>query len=264
MDIKLMDYGTVFFCDETKFSINDGDSENSIFYFGVAMPPEKITQIHKQFFALLSKHKVQAPIYHSTKIFNKKRVREALMFDIVDIIISNKLHIFCVKYEKNILFESTKLLNYLNDNDIIRFNSSEFQALFYFLILLNSELNESNIYNLRPEYLMFFDRNVYGFGKKDEFFRFPRPEFIINEMAFTEKSKIGLLALADFVGYIFRKSGIHKESVDENEIINGPELEKYSFLNFLRIDQAGLFHYYNAGKDIGKIQKALEDFIGKL
>lgn len=258
MDESLMNYGTVFFCDETKFSKNDGDIENAIFYFGIAVPPEKIKQIHDNFNSLLAKHKVQAPVYHSTKVFNEKKVRKELMFDIADLIINNKLNVFCVKYQKDSLFEITKSLNYLNDNDIFKFNNPEFQALFYFLIILNTKLRDSNTLRLKPDYAMYFDRNVYGFSETEAFI-FPHPEFVIKIMTFTDKSNISLIALSDFVGYIFRKSKSSYNAI-EAEIKSSTDLglKTYCFANLLRIHQEGLFQFIDAANDVETIKKAFE------
>ena len=54
---------------------------------------------------------------------------------------------------------------------------------------------------------MFFDRNVYGIAETESF-KFPDEYYEIKQMTFTEKSKISLLCLPDFFGYIFRKSKI--------------------------------------------------------
>ena len=256
-DLKLLDYGTVFFCDETKFSVNDGDMENAIFYFGIAMPPEKINKIHYEFISLLAKHKVQAPEYHSKNIFGEKRIREALMFDIASIIIENKLHIFCVKYQKDLLFETTKILSYLN-NDVLKFDKPEFQALFYFLIILNTQLRDSNTFGLEPDYSMYFDRNVYGFDET-EVFDFPHSEFVIKIMTFTKSSNISLIALADYVGYIFRKAKINYNEIQTGQkTMEATGLKGYCYANLLRIHQEGLFHFVDAANEVETFKKAFE------
>ena len=139
----LKDVGTLFFCDETKFSKNDQDTEDAIYYFAVAVPKRDVPKISNEFNELLIKRRIQAKTFHSTSVFKKNRVREELMTDLTSLLINNHLSCFCIKYEKSWMLEPTKRLNYLN-NDILKFNNAEFQALFYFLVILNLFLTEAN------------------------------------------------------------------------------------------------------------------------
>ena len=171
----LKDVGTLFFCDETKFSKNDQDTEDAIYYFAVAVPKRDVPKISNEFNELLIKRRIQAKTFHSTSVFKKNRVREELMTDLTSLLINNHLSCFCIKYEKSWMLEPTKRLNYLN-NDILKFNNAEFQALFYFLVILNLFLTEANATDLEKKYIMYFDRNVYG-KESTEVFNFPDENF---------------------------------------------------------------------------------------
>jgi hypothetical protein len=204
---------TLLFCDETKFYTNAGDSEDAIYYFAVAVDKRAVPKIHSDFKRLLVASGVKSSIYHSTSVFKESRPRERLMNDLTQFIINNQLHTFCYKYSKNIYFEQTINLRIFN-TDILNFHRAEFQALFYFLIVLNTYLRDRLVsVPVKEEIAMYFDRNVYG-THEIEAFKFPSEHFILKQMTFTEKSEISLLSLPDFLGYIFRKS---KQSQDKFE-----------------------------------------------
>ena len=95
----------------------------------------------------------------STTIFKEGRPRTAFMDDLTKIIIKNRLHCFCSKYPKASLFEPTKILKKFN-NEIINFEKVEFQALFYYLIKLNTYLRDTMPQLLKRETLMYFDRKT--------------------------------------------------------------------------------------------------------
>lgn len=122
---------TLIFCDETKFNVANNHKEDAIYYFGIAVLKSEVRKVHEQIQEVLQRHKVKAEVYHSTKVFRESRPRVNLMDDLAQVIIQNRLKCFCYKYEKNKLFSETKILNKFN-NDILDFNKSEFQALFYF------------------------------------------------------------------------------------------------------------------------------------
>jgi hypothetical protein len=247
---------TLLFCDESKFYIADGNNEDALFYFCVAINKNKVPKIDKQLKDIIQKHNVQATSFHSTKIFRENRPREELMKEIRDLIIDNKIHCFCFKYSKALLFKPTKQLNYLNDNDIFNFEDPEFQALFYFLLLLNTQIKDKYATIFKKDIIMFFDRNVYGKTAIEEF-NFNQEIFQIKHMTFSEKSKISLLALPDFIGYIFRKSKISQNKAQAGD--NGLEKSKlviYSYDSLIQITNAKLFHLLDY--DINILGKALE------
>ncbi|RZK23314.1 MAG: hypothetical protein EOO43_08595 [Flavobacterium sp.] len=239
----------LIFCDESKFYINNSDPEDAIYYFGITVKRDQVKPIHEQFKALLEKHRVQTSTFHSTTIFKETRPRKPLMSEIADIIISNKLHCFCFKYDKSKLFEPTRNLKHHN-NEIFDFEDMEFQALFYFLLYLNTYLRDSNSSLFHDKVIAYFDRNVYG-KKEIEAFKAPHEEFVVKRMTFSEKSLISLLALPDFFGYIFRKAklSLNKSQSGNMELETSPlVLNSYSML--LKITEAKLFHFLEVDTSI--------------
>ncbi len=136
----------------------------------------------------------------------------------------------------------TRRLEYLN-NDIHQFNRAEYQALFYFITFFNTFLIYDKPKLLKPQYVMFFDKNVYG-RKDTEEFSLPEDTYIIKRLSFTDKSNLPLLALPDFFGYIFRKARL-----SQNKAVTGDLLLKTSpsvitcYNSLLKIQNAHLFHY---------------------
>ncbi len=241
------DVETIIFCDETKFDTKNGDVEDAIYYFGVAVPKKKASSTTEQFDQVLNRHRVKASVFHATEIFSEKRPREKVIADLTEIIIQNRLPCFCCKYRKALLFEPTKILRYLN-NDIINFDKHEFQAVFYYLILLNTYLRDERPQLLAKKILMFFDRNVYG-KKETEGFNFPSDHFVIKQMSFVEKSLIRLIALPDFFGYIFRKSKISLNKAQNGDAkLETSKLVIHAYDALLKIKQAGLFHFLDVDK----------------
>ena len=180
---------------------------------------------------------------HSTKIFRKARPRKDLMDDLTSFIIDNNLQCFCHRYAKNDLFEKTKLLEKFN-SEIVDFKKAEFQALFFFMTSLNIYIKDVHPDLLKKDIRMYFDRNVYGL-KETESFVFPSKKFIISDMTFCEKSKIDLLFLPDFLGFILRKSIEYKtHRKEDNEIL------KNAHENYLKLYSANILHFINIRKQI--------------
>ena len=91
---------------------------------------------------------------------------------------------------------------------------------------------------------MYFDRNVHGV-KETESFHFPSDNFIISDMTFCEKSKIDLLFLPDFLGFILRKAIKHNASkkIDDRIATNAHK-------NYLKILNSKNFHVVNIQEEI--------------
>lgn len=249
---------TLLFCDETKFYINDGDLEDVIYYFAVSVEKSMVQKINNDFKMILSKHKVKAPIYHSTTVFKEGRPRTALMDELVQLIIQNNLNCFCYKYSKALFFEPTKQLGKFN-NDIINFDKIEFQALFYFVTVLNTYVRDAVPRLLKRDIVMYFDRNVYGV-KDIEAFNFPSGHFVLNRMTFSEKSLISLLSLPDFVGYMFRKSKKSQDKIQNGDTsIETSTLVINSYKGLTGIEKAGLFRFIEVDQNI--LNQALQSFI---
>lgn len=255
MDNILKGIETILFCDESKFYINDGDFEDAIYYFAVSVEKKMVPNVSREFKGILAKHKVKSDVYHSTSVFKESRPRIKLMSDLVQIIIQNRLQCFCYKYSKGVFFEPTKHLKKFN-NDIINFEKVEFQALFYFLTILNTYLRDTIPSLLKKEISMYFDRNVYGVADI-EAFNFPSEYFILKQMTFSEKSLISLLSLPDLFGYIFRKSKKSQNKVQfgDKKIETSP-LVINSYKCLAEIDSAGLFRFIDVDKNI--LGKALQ------
>jgi hypothetical protein len=248
---------TILFCDESKFYINNGDAEDAIYYFGIAVDKRKVPSVDREIKEIIKKHKIKTEVFHATTIFKEDRPRSPFMDDFTKIIINNRLHCFCHKYSKSLLFEATKNLMKFN-NDILKFDNVEFQALFYFLNTLNIYLKDTKPKLVKREILMYFDRNVYG-SIEIEAFNFPSNDFILKQMTFSEKSQISLLSLPDFFGYIFRKSKISHNKVQfGDKRIESSRLVINSFKCLMEINDAKLFHLLEVDKRI--IEKAIEAF----
>lgn len=232
---------TFILCDETKFSLNDGDAEDAIYYFGVAIERSKVSDINRQLEEIKLRYRIKTHTLHASTLFRGDRDRTEIMTALTRLIIDNKLLCFCYRYDRALFFESTKVLSKFN-NEILNFNKAEFQAVFYFVSMLNTFLKEEQPQLLKSGIMLFFDRNYYG-KKEIESFNFPSEKFIISQMTFCARSDISLLALPDFVGYMFRKSKIAfnklpTEEPNEDRLTNS---NKYN--NLADISRAGLFHF---------------------
>ncbi|WP_397447750.1 hypothetical protein [Polaribacter sp. R77954] len=165
------------------------------------------------------------------------------MDDLTDFIINNNLQCFQHKYKKNDLFNKAKLLEKYN-NEIIDFNKVEFQALFFFMTTLNLYVKDFNPNLLKNKISMYFDRNVYG-TKETESFKFPSEKFIISDMTFCEKSKIELLFLPDFLGFLLKKSREFLIQKNDNN-----ELTRNAHKNYLKIKSSINFHSINIRNEV--------------
>lgn len=72
--------GTLLFCDENKFYINDGDLEDEIYYFAVSVPVDLVSKIDRDFKIILSKHNVQAAVYHISSGSNTLSFKEGNIY----------------------------------------------------------------------------------------------------------------------------------------------------------------------------------------
>lgn len=254
---ELDDIQTFLLCDESKFYIQNGDIEDAIFYFSVSLPKNLVAVVNNKFRNSLDSSRVKKKVFHATEIFKPKRPRENLIEALTQIIIQYRLHCFCFKYPKNTLYDASKNLNYLN-NDIIDFNRDEFQALFYFVTTLNTYLRDEKPELLDQKIQMYFDRNVYGLKDDIEGFKFLREDFLFKQMTFVEKSRIGLLGLPDFFGYMFRKAKISKNRFEMGDkSLESSKLTIHAYYSLLQIHSAGLFHFVDIDKYIDAIDVLL-------
>ncbi len=242
------DIKTIFFVDETKFSLNDSDFEDSIYYLGVAVRKPEIHKINLLYDSLIDKYGLEKG-FHATKAFKEKNPNKDLMSDFCDLIISNKLRCYCFKYYKSRLYEASKIAFQKYNNEILNFSNQEFQALFYFI--QNLIINLDNVNDFESKGLLFCDRNVYG-QNDIEGFDF-ETNSTIKRMIFLSRKKIKLLGLPDYFGFIFRKS---KNSFNGAEfggkLIEKSELIINCFDCLLKINKAGLFNFLDMDKWLEK------------
>lgn len=249
-------FKTILLCDETKFSLNAKDSEDAIFYFAVAIKPEQVAIVHREIQTIFAQKRIQAKVFHSTTIFSERKIRVEVMNALTDLVVREQLHFFPFKYDKALLYEvSKKYLSYLNKDGIIDFSNVEFQAFFYFINMLNTELRDTYFNILPKDFVAYFDRNVYG-SKDTEAFNFDDEYFVIKRMTHSEKSLISLLCLPDFLGYVFRKAkiGFNKFQADNN-YKESSVLTKNSLRVLEKVTGAGLFHFLDIDKYVHEIDK---------
>lgn len=258
MKVPFNNIETILFCDETKFYTTNGDHEDAIYYFGVSARKQQIALLDEKFKEVLLKHKVRSQVFHAKSVFKEKRPRVRLLNELCRIIIENSLQCFCYKYPKAKVFEPTKILNKFNSS-IINFDKAEFQALFYFLTILNTFIRDEKPNLLRREIAMYFDRNVYGVNDTESF-EFPSEYFVLNRMTFTERSNISLLGLPDLFGYIFRKAKISQNKAEFGDTsIESSPLTVNAYKCLLDINAAGLFHFIDI--TISTVEKSLKSLI---
>lgn len=78
------------------------------------------------------------------------------------------MHCFASKYIKADLFETTRRLSGFN-NEIIDFDNTEFQALYYFIVNLNFHLRNKEMPVKGNKFVMYFNRNVYSVKETEVF-----------------------------------------------------------------------------------------------
>ncbi|TAL33130.1 MAG: hypothetical protein EPN93_13915 [Spirochaetes bacterium] len=219
------------FIDETKFNTLNNDIDNSLYYFGIIVPKEIITKIETDFLNLINhSHKG----FHAKDEYKEKNVNSDLMKAMTDLIINNKLICLAFKYDKDFLYEKTKILKRLNF-EVNRLNNHEFQALFWFIQVVEFYFNTKLIEKINFPLLAFFDRGVYGIneieGKQLD-------SKYIEQMLFVKRNKIKLLSLPDHFGYIFRKCRSKNRNDLNTKLNNSIYVQE-----LIRITNNYLFYY---------------------
>lgn len=238
---ELKDINTFFFADETKFSLNNKEPENSIYYFLIKVYIDDVSKVNQIYDEIIMNFQLSKG-FHATKVFKEKKPNRELMDCLCSAIIENKLDCYCFKYSRDNLFQAaSKIFNYLNEKPIFNFDNQEFQALFFLIQVLDFYFQkEAN--TILPKGLIFFDRNVYG-QYDIEAFNFENSDYF-ERMVFTSKKKIKLLGLPDYFGYIFRKSKISQNKVQFGDIsLEKSALTINSYNSLLRINKVELFHF---------------------
>ena len=239
---ELSDVETFFFADETKFSLNDNDPEDTIYYFLIRVYKSQAGKINALYDKILSDFGINK-VFHATDVFKEKKVNAELMNKMSDLIVENKLPCFCFKYQKDRLFSAAaKQFSYLNDESTFNFDNHEFQAVFFLIQCFDYYL-QRNPNLIQPKGLIFFDRSVV-YGANDlQAFDFDKHTFL-KRMLFINKKKIKLIGLPDFFGYIFRKSKLSQNKVQlgDNSLVKSP-LVAQCYESLLKINQVKLFHF---------------------
>lgn len=242
------DVESIIFCDESKFYLSDNNSENAIYYFGVATSTRNAPNVRDQLNDLLGSFRLRSKVFHSSDVFTNTRPRKDYMDALTHFIVGHKLHCFCFKYQTDLLYGPTLNLKYLNDGNVIDFTKREFQALFYFVTCLNTYLRDDRPFLIQKKVQMFFDRNVYG-THEIEAFNFLRDDFLMKAMTFVDKETLQALALPDFFGYIFRKAKIslNRGQAGDTALETSP-LVLNCFESLDKIRRHGLFHFVDIDK----------------
>lgn len=249
------DVETLIFCDETKFSKNDGDVEDAIIYFGVAVPKQAIVSLKKDFDAYILKHKVQARVFHSTTIFKDRHPRISLIGDLTSLFFTYNLHCFSFKYHKDSMYEATKGNFSQFNNDIFNFDNPEFQAFWWYSVLLNTFIRDVQPDLLKREIWICFDRNVYG-RREIEAFNSTNSDFVFKRMTHVQKDLISLLAFPDFFGYMFRKTKQHQNKIQMGNSTEAPtKLTLGCQKNIFSLAQKNLFHRLDVDMWISSLSK---------
>ena len=203
---RLKNVKSILFVDEIKFSKNNNDADDSFYFIGVLAKMEHIPEIREKF------KKITLDLekgFHATKVYKIKFPNSELMNSLTRLIVDYNLQCLVFKYDKNRFYDLTKkhLIN-LHFEESRKFTNHEFQALFYFLQVLELHL-QTKLNKVETPLRIYFDRLVYGINAPEEF-KFDSEK--IETITFSGKSKIDLLALPDHFGYIFRNCRIKYNS----------------------------------------------------
>lgn len=241
---ELTDINTFFFVDETKFSLNNNDIEDSIYYLAVSVKKREVQKINQQYDSIILKFDLKNG-FHASRVFKEKNPNKDLMQAFCDLIISNSLKCYCFRYSKSKLYEGSKKAFLKLNNELFDFKNQEFQALFYFVQNMISHLNENE--EFEPKGLLFFDRNVYG-QSDSEAFEFNETD-VVKRMVFLSKSKIKLIGLPDYFGYIFRIAKISQNKGELGNMLNKKsELVINCYDCLLKIVESKLFCFLDVDK----------------
>jgi len=253
---RLENVKSILFVDEIKFSKKDNDADNSFYFIGVLAKLEQIAEIREKY------QKVTVDLkkgFHATKAYKIKSLNSELMNRLTGLIIDYNLKCLVFKYDKDRFYDLTRkhLVN-LNFEESGKFTNHEFQALFYFLQVLESDL-QTKLNKVETPLRIYFDRLIYG-KKKPEEFDFDSEK--IETITFSAKSKIDLLALPDHFGYIFRKCRIKYNSESGLKSLaelkiqeSNSELINNCISNFTSIFNSKLFVFLDVDTWLNKIEK---------
>lgn len=254
---RLKNIKSILFVDEIKFSKKNKDADDSFYFIGVLAKMESLKEIREKY-KNITKDLVKG--FHATKVYKKKAPNTELMEGLTELIIENKLKCLVFKYIKERLYNISKehLVN-LPFEESEKFKNHEFQALFYFIQVLDFYLN-NKLNNVETPLRIYFDRGIYGVKKKNEEFNVISDK--IETITFCSKSKIDLLALPDHFGYIFRNCRIKYNENSSSRNLSKLEIKKSNtellnncILSLKSIFNNKLFEFLDIDKWLIEIEK---------
>lgn len=253
---RLAKVKSILFVDEIKFSKNNKDVDDSFYFIGVLTKMEALKEVREKYMRL-TKDLVKG--FHATKAYKKKAPNAELMQGLTKLIIEYKLKCMVFKYDKERLYSASKRhLTNLSFEESGKFKNHEFQALFYFIqvldLYLNTKLNE-----IETPLRVYFDRGIYGVKRQEEF---EVNSNKIETITFCRRNKIDLLALPDHVGYVFRNCRIKYNDVNGSKSLNelqikeaNTELINNCISSLISIFNNNLFEFLDIDKWLEEIEK---------
>ena len=214
---RLSKIKSLLFVDETKFSKKNNDSDDSFYFIGILVKMGSLGDVREKYRAITAN---LTKGFHATKVYKAKAPNTELMENMTRLMVDYKLKCFVFKYDKQRIYKSTKkhLIN-LTFEEKEKFKNPEFQALFYFIQVVELYL-QTKLNHIETPLRIYFDRGIYGVKNHEEF---EVDSDKIETITFCNKNKIDLIALPDHFGYIFRNCRIKYNA--ENSSRNLSELQ---------------------------------------
>ena len=230
------------FCDELEVEKKENHSL-TLYYFGILIQSEIIEEIENQVIKIISKLKPE--IFHSIKHY-KSPDNWDIFEKFNEIILSNKLKIFCFAFVKDWLkLEEFKIINSLSFPEWKNFPIKNYKAKSFYLFLhvLNYYLSKEQ--NNNSYIRIFIDKDWLKINEGIE-----HQGIILNkiEKIFSTRQKaIPILALSDHVGYLFnkiKKSTYSKEQkIYLNKELESDEFSKLSLDAYIKFCKLNLFSF---------------------
>ena len=247
---------SILFVDEIKFSLKNNDADDSFYFIGVLVKMESLKEVREKYNSVTSD---LLKGFHATKIYKKKAPNVDLMRDLTNLITDFNLKCLVFKYDKDRLFSVTKkhLVN-LKFDESQKFKNHEFQALFYFIQVLDLYLN-TQLKEVDTPLRVYFDRGIYGVKNHEEF---EINSDKIETITFCSKNKIDLLALPDHFGYVFRNCRTKYNEKNGSRNLSHLKISKSNsdllnncILNLSLIFNNNLFEFLDIDKWLEEIEK---------
>jgi hypothetical protein len=229
------------FVDEIEYNENNNPV---LYYFGTTVIEKELNFVENQIINIISN--LNAKSFHANRNYKKNKTDYKLMDKMSDVIIKNRLVIFCFSFSKKSLDD--KRLEVLKDINTkgwnLDINNYRAVALYLFFHVLNTYLVDLNI---KPFYRLIVAED---FIKK-----YNQIEFIggviknIEKVCFVSAKQAPLVNLCDHLGYLFGKC--LREINDFKNIENLIPNKKYSQITnhalnlFIYLSKFKFFHYRN-------------------